>query len=61
MPSKTLRETALTLSGNRSRDLYGVDLSLRREATVADLMRLGDRLGPHTRSVLATLHAEAAA
>jgi 2-phospho-L-lactate guanylyltransferase len=29
--------------------------------TVADLMRLGDRLGPHTRSVLATLHAEAAA
>jgi NAD(P) transhydrogenase len=39
VPSKTLRETALTLSGNRSRDLYGVDLSLRREATVADLMR----------------------
>ena len=39
MPSKTLRETALSLSGIRSRDLYGVDLSLRREATVADLMR----------------------
>src|ERR1700758_4510805 len=39
VPSKTLRETALTLSGTRSRDLYGVDLSLRREATVADLMR----------------------
>ncbi len=39
VPSKTLRETALTLSGIRSRDLYGVDLSLRREATVADLMR----------------------
>jgi NAD(P) transhydrogenase len=39
VPSKTLRETALALSGIRSRDLYGVDLSLRREATVADLMQ----------------------
>ncbi len=38
LPSKTLRETALALSGLRSRRLYGVDLSLRREATVADLM-----------------------
>ncbi len=39
VPSKTLRETALALAGIRSRDLYGVDLSLRREATIADLMR----------------------
>jgi len=39
LPSKTLRETALTLSGFKSRELYGVDLSLRREATVADFMR----------------------
>lgn len=39
VPSKTLRETALALSGLRSRDLYGVDLSLRREATVADFLR----------------------
>ena len=38
LPSKTLRETALALSGLRSRRLYGVDLSIRREATVADLM-----------------------
>jgi NAD(P) transhydrogenase len=38
LPSKTLRETALALSGFRSRQLFGVDLSLRREATVADLM-----------------------
>jgi NAD(P) transhydrogenase len=38
LPSKTLRETSLTLSGLRARSLYGVDLSLRREATVADLM-----------------------
>lgn len=38
LPSKTLRETALALSGLRARDLYGVDLSLRREASVADLL-----------------------
>lgn len=36
VPSKTLRETALALAGWRSRRLHGVDLSLRREATVAD-------------------------
>jgi NAD(P) transhydrogenase len=36
VPSKTLRETALALSGWRSRRLFGVDLSLRREATIAD-------------------------
>ena len=39
LPSKTLRETALVLSGWRSRRLFGVDLSLQREATVADFMR----------------------
>ena len=38
LPSKTLRETALALSGLKARELYGVDLSLRREATVADFM-----------------------
>jgi NAD(P) transhydrogenase len=38
IPSKTLRETALMLSGWRSRRLLGVDLSLRREATIADFM-----------------------
>lgn len=38
LPSKTLRETALAISGLRARDLYGVDLSLRREATVADFL-----------------------
>jgi NAD(P) transhydrogenase len=38
LPSKTLRETALALSGLRARNLYGVDLSLRREATVSDFM-----------------------
>ena len=39
IPSKTLRETALVLSGWRSRRLFGVDLSLQREATVGDFMR----------------------
>jgi NAD(P) transhydrogenase len=39
VPSKTLRETALALSGWRSRQLFGVDLSLRREATIADFTR----------------------
>lgn len=38
LPSKTLRETALAISGLKARDLYGVDLSLRREATVADFL-----------------------
>src|ERR1700732_3719637 len=38
VPSKTLRETALALSGLKSRNLYGVDLWLRREVTVADFL-----------------------
>lgn len=44
LPSKTLRETALALSGLTARDLYGVDLSLRRETTVADLMHHAKRV-----------------
>src|SRR5438105_2159080 len=38
IPSKTLRETALALSAVRARALHGVDLSLRRGATVDDLL-----------------------
>ena len=38
LPSKTLRETALVLSGYRSRRLFGVDLALQRAATVGDFM-----------------------
>ena len=38
LPSKTLRETALHLSGFRQRGLYGVDVSLKREATVTDFL-----------------------
>ena len=48
VPSKTLRETAVALSGLRTRNLYGVDLSLRRECTVGDLLR-------HERAVLTTV------
>lgn len=38
VPSKTLRETALALSGLKSRNLYGVDLSLRRTVTISDFL-----------------------
>jgi NAD(P) transhydrogenase len=38
IPSKALRETALVLSGVRSRALFGVDISIKREATVMDFM-----------------------
>jgi len=38
LPSKTLRETALHLSGFRQRGLYGVDVSLKHEATVTDFL-----------------------
>jgi NAD(P) transhydrogenase len=44
LPSKTLRETALALSGLRARDLHGVDLSLRRTASVADFMHHEQRV-----------------
>src|SRR6267142_3196216 len=49
IPSKTLRETALALSGWRSRKLFGVDLSLRREATVEDFMRHKKNVAVHER------------
>lgn len=38
IPSKTLRETSLTLSGIRARRLHGVDLSLKRQATARDFL-----------------------
>ena len=39
VPSKTLRETALVLSGVQTRRLVGVDLALKHETTVADFLR----------------------
>ncbi len=53
IPSKTLRETALVLSGWRSRRLYGVDLSLRKEATIGDFMRHSNNVTSIGRSRLA--------
>jgi len=38
LSSKTLRETALSLAGFRSRALYGVEMSLQDDITVADLL-----------------------
>ena len=38
LPSKTLRETALYLSGHRSRALYGVAVALEENATLQTLM-----------------------
>ena len=38
LPSKTLRETALMLSGLKARKLHGLDLSIRRECTVKDFL-----------------------
>lgn len=38
LPSKTLRETALYLSGFRQRGLHGVDLTLSRRASVHDFL-----------------------
>ena len=38
LPSKTLREAALYLSGHRARDLYGIAVALEPDATVGRLM-----------------------
>lgn len=38
IPSKTLRETAVYLSGLRRRSLYGLNLKLKRDISIADLM-----------------------
>lgn len=44
LPSKTLRETALYLSGFRARHLYGVAVELDRAATVQKLMARKDAI-----------------
>ena len=38
LPSKTLRETALVLSGFRNRDLSGVNVSLKKQVTLRDFL-----------------------
>jgi hypothetical protein len=39
LPSKTLRETALFLSGYRNRDLSGLNVSFKHDVTIRDFMR----------------------
>ena len=39
VPSKTLRETALYFSGFRQRGLYGIDLRVKPDITLADFMQ----------------------
>src|SRR5947199_10152527 len=38
IPSKTLRESALHLSGFKQRGLYGVDMQWRSNITISDFM-----------------------
>jgi NAD(P) transhydrogenase len=42
LPSKTLRETAMYLSGYRNRELYGLDVELNRERAVPKLLARKD-------------------
>jgi NAD(P) transhydrogenase len=44
LPSKTLRETALFLSGHRQAELYGVNVSLDKERAVPRLMSSKDNV-----------------
>ena len=44
LPSKTLRESALYLSGHRARKLYGVAVALERDATLPRLMERKARI-----------------
>src|SRR5687767_15120988 len=58
IPSKTLRETSLVLSGWRSQRLFGVDLSLRRPATIGDFMSREQQVtAAERRRVKRTTHA----
>lgn len=38
IPSKTLRETALHLRGFKTRELYGINLAVRKDISIADFM-----------------------
>ena len=56
LPSKTLRETALYLSGYRSRDMYGVAVELEPAATLQHLMsRKADIAASESRRIRANL------
>jgi NAD(P) transhydrogenase len=53
LSSKTLRESALALSSFRSRDLFGVDLAVRRGATVHDFLAHERRVTSAEREAIA--------
>ncbi len=56
LPSKTLRETALYLSGFRQRDLYGITLEMKEGLSVPDFMgRLDPVCGRERDRILANL------
>src|SRR4051794_22986218 len=50
LPSKTLRETALFLSGFRNRELAGLDVQRRDVVTVRDLMAREQRVRANERA-----------
>ena len=41
LPSKTLRETAVFLSGFRQRELFGLDVGIKKKVSVRDFMAKG--------------------
>lgn len=53
LPSKTLRETALYLSGFRQRGLYGVDLAIKDQVTLKDFLYRERRVKESERSRVA--------
>ncbi len=60
LPSKTLRETAMYLSGYRSRDMYGVAVELEPAATLQHLMsRKADIAASESRRIRANLERHA--
>src|SRR5262245_26653557 len=56
LPSKTLRETALYLTGFRRRELYGMSVRLDRKKSLRQLVhRLQDVIGEQTRQITRNL------
>lgn len=54
LPSKTLRETSLFLSGFRNRRLEGIQVSVHKEITVPDLMTREQLITAHERERIKT-------
>jgi len=44
IPSKTLREAALHLSGNRKRSIYGASYAVKQDITMSDLLYRADHV-----------------